>query len=408
MKPAGYADRLYFSLQVDYMNCIDKFEEIYRKSPESAVFCPYRVCPLGAHSDHQLGKVTGFALDKGIHIAFSPKYNGVVELASLQFPKRAQWHVRDVFETRRGDWADYLRGATIELGARYPLRNGISGVIEGSLPIGGLSSSAAVTLAFLSALARVNDITLSPSEIISMALGAESDYVGVSVGKLDQSCEVYCRRDQLLYLDTRDDSYELIPQSPGMPSWKIGIFFSGLERSLAGSKYNMRVDEVRSAAYALKAYAGMEYGKFKETFLRDVPREVYDRYKDRLPETWRRRAEHWYSEFGRVETGVAAWRRGDLAVFGKITTESGASSIFNWETGSDELKALYEIIVRQDGVYGGRFSGAGFKGCCMALIDPAFEERIAAAVEREYLSVFPDLRGKYLYCGCMTADGVEL
>ena len=232
--------------------------------------------------------------------------------------------------------------------------------------------------------------------------------MGVSVGKLDQSCEVYCRRDQLLYLDTRDDSYELIPQSPGMPSWKIGIFFSGLERSLAGSKYNMRVDEVRSAAYALKAYAGMEYGKFKETFLRDVPREVYDRYKDRLPETWRRRAEHWYSEFGRVETGVAAWRRGDLAAFGKITTESGASSIFNWETGSDELKALYEIIVRQDGVYGGRFSGAGFKGCCMALIDPAFEERIAAAVEREYLSVFPGLKGKYLYCGCMTADGVEL
>ena len=46
----------------------------------------------------------------------------------------------------------------------------------------------------------------------------------------------------------------------------LSIFFSGIERTLAGSKFNMRVDEVRSAAYALKAYSGMEYGKFNETF----------------------------------------------------------------------------------------------------------------------------------------------
>ena len=28
-------------------------------------------------------------------------------------------------------------------------------------------------------------------------------------------------------------------------------------------------------------------------------------------------------------------------------------------------------MTRTDGIYGGRFSGAGFKGCCMALIDPS-------------------------------------
>ncbi len=390
------------------MNCISKFEETYRKSPSGVAFCPYRVCPVGAHSDHQLGKVTGFAIDKGIHIAFSPKYNGVVELASLQFEKRAQWHVRDVFETRRGDWADYLRGATIELGALYPLRNGISGVIEGSLPIGGLSSSAAVTIAFISALCLVNEIHLSPLEMIEIALRAELNYVGVAVGKLDQSCEVYSKAGQLLYLDTRDDSYELIPAPAAMKPWKVGVFFSGLERNLTGSKYNMRVDEVRSAAYALKAYAGMEYGKFGETYLREVPLEVYEQYKERLPLNWRKRAEHWYTEFARVESAAEAWRRGDIEEYGRISTESGASSINNWETGSPELKTLYETIVRQDGVYGGRFSGAGFKGCCMALIDPAYEESIAAAVEREYLAVFPELRGKYLYCGCESADGVAL
>ena len=134
------------------MRCVEKFESIYHMEPEDIVFCPYRVCPLGAHSDHQLGKVTGLALDKGIYIACKPKYNGVVELVSLQFPKRAQWHVRAVPEEKENDWADYLRGATQVLQQKYPLRVGISGVIEGSLPIGGLSSSAAVTLAFLMAL----------------------------------------------------------------------------------------------------------------------------------------------------------------------------------------------------------------------------------------------------------------
>lgn len=390
------------------MNCIEKFEEIYRKAPQSVAFCPYRVCPLGAHTDHQKGKVTGFAIDKGIHIAFSPKLNGVVELASLQFDKRAQWHVRDVPEHKREDWADYLRGATLELSTRYPLRNGISGVIEGSLPIGGLSSSAAVTIAFISALCRVNDIKPSQEEIIQIALSAEVNYVGVSVGKLDQSCEVYCRADQLLYLDTQDDSYELITASEDMKPWKIGIFFSGLERNLASSKYNMRVDEVRSAAYALKAYAGMEYGKFRQTFLREVPYDVFLSFSDRLPDTFRKRAQHFYSEQERVEQGVQAWRKGDIDAFGDAIRRSGESSINNWETGSEELKALSEIILRQDGVYGARFSGAGFKGCCMALFDPSFEESIESNVRRDYLKLFPALSDKYLFCSCLSADGIEL
>ena len=84
-------------------------------------------------------------------------------------------------------------------------------------------------------------------------------------------------------MDLKDDSFELIPEAPNMKPYKIAVFFSGLERSLAGSAFNMRVDECRSAAYALKAYAGMEYGKIAETNLRDVPHEVYLEYKDRLP-----------------------------------------------------------------------------------------------------------------------------
>ena len=390
------------------MLSIQRFNETYKKDPTAVAFCPYRVCPIGAHSDHQYGKITGFAIDKGIHIAYAPKQNGVIELTSLQFNKRAQWHVQSVPDQKENDWADYLRGATLMLSQKHPLKVGLCGVIEGSLPIGGLSSSAAVTIAFLSALCEVNGIHLSELEMILTAQAAENKYVGVSCGKLDQSCEVFSKKDKLLYLDTKDDSYELIPTHPSMSPYKIAVFFSGVERTLAGSKFNMRVDECRSAAYALKAFSGMEYGKFSETFLRDVPYETYLQYKDKLPENWRKRAEHWYTEFRRVEAGAEAWRRGDLETFGKLSFESGHSSIYNYETGSDELKTLYEIMLRTDGIYGGRFSGAGFKGCCMAMIDPSFAESIEEKVTREYLKAFPALEGKFSVHICDTADGVKL
>ena len=390
------------------MTAKEAFLATYKKDAPYTAFTPYRVCPIGAHSDHQLGKITGFAINKGIHIAYGPKQNGVVEIQSLQFPKRAQWHVSSTPETPEGDWADHLRGATIALHSRYNLRVGLCAVVDGELPIGGLSSSAAVIITFLSALCKLNGISLTPQELILISKEAENKYVGVSCGKLDQSCEVYCKKDHLLYLDTRDDQYELIPQNPNMKPYKFAIFFSGLERSLAGSAFNMRVDECRSAAYALKAYAGMEYGKFEETNLRDVPRAVYEQYKDRLPENWRRRAEHWYTEFDRVEKGAEAWRRGDVEAYGKLSFESGYSSIHNWETGSPELIKLYEIMTKTEGIYGGRFSGAGFKGCCLAIIDPAYEESIVRTVTEEYLKAFPHLEGKYSVHICESADGVNL
>ena len=389
------------------MRCEERFNEIYHRDPDGVAFTPYRICPIGAHSDHNLGKITGFAIDKGIHIAYRPKQNGVVEMTPLQFPKRAQWHIREV-PAKTGDWADYLRGATWALAKKYTLTVGLCGVIDGSLPIGGLSSSAAVILSFLNALCTVNGITLTPQQLIDIAFDAEKNYVGVNVGTLDQSCEVLSKKDHLLYLDCSDNSFELIPTHPDMKPYRIAIFFSGLEHSLAGSKYNMRVDELRAGVYALQAFSGAEYGKFDQANARNVPYEVYQAYRSRLPENWAKRCEHWYTEFKRVEAGAEAWRRGDLEAYGRLSFESGWSSIHNWESGAPEQIKLYEIMRETDGIYGGRFSGAGFKGCCMALIDPDKAEEIEAKVGSAYLKEFPRLEGKYSFHLCESADGVKL
>lgn len=371
------------------------------------IFTPYRVCPLGAHIDHQLGVVTGFAIDKGVHLEFEPTKDGLIYLTSRNFPGQVCFSLNDIPE-REMNWGDFVKGAILALSRKYTLTRGIRGVIEGTLPIGGLSSSAAVILTYLNALCQVNAIHINRQELINMAIWEERNYIGVNVGKLDQSCEVYCKENSLLVLDTQDDSAVLLPFHPDMPEFEIMICFSGVERSLAGSAYNARVDECKSAAYELKALSGMEYGKYMDTYLRDVPVGIFEQYYDKLPHNFAKRAAHYYSESNRVREGVKAWKKGDLVTFGRLIFESGRSSIENYEAGSKQLIKLHEIMERTDGIYGGRFSGAGFNGCSMALIDPAKRESIMEQVTREYLEAFPELADKFSIHICKTANGVEL
>jgi len=118
-------------------------------------FCPYRVCPLGAHIDHQFGMVHGFALNYGVHIAYGIEKGGIIELFSLNFPKRVQFHVNDVPEEKEGDWDDYHRGATRELGRKY---NWNLWCNQAALFYQGGSSSAALTICFLRAFCKVTEI----------------------------------------------------------------------------------------------------------------------------------------------------------------------------------------------------------------------------------------------------------
>ena len=291
----------------------------------NVVFTPYRVCPLGAHVDHQHGYVTGFAIDKGVKLEFDVTNNGEIELRSKNYDGITQFNLHDELE-REMTWGDFAKGAVLTLSRKYTLTKGIKGVVEGMLPVGGLSSSAAVIITYLNALCIANGIQMTRIELINMAIWEERNFIGVNVGKLDQSCEVYCKKDSLLFLDTQDDSSEIIPMNKKMPPFEIMIMFSGLERSLAGSAYNMRVDECKSAAYCLMAHSGMEYGKYADTFLRDLPIGIYKEYKEKLPENWDKRAKHFYSEMQRVKDGVKAWRIGNLEKFGQLIFESGRCS----------------------------------------------------------------------------------
>ena len=50
------------------MRCVEVYRELYQKEPFGVAFCPYRISPLGAHIDHQYGKINGLAIDKGLGV----------------------------------------------------------------------------------------------------------------------------------------------------------------------------------------------------------------------------------------------------------------------------------------------------------------------------------------------------
>ena len=65
-------------------------------------------------------------------------------------------------------------------------------------------------------------------------------------------------------------------------------------------------------------------------------------------------------------------------------------------------------MLETNGVYGGRFSGAEFKRCCMALVNPEFKEKIEYKIRREYIKSFPKLADKFSVHFSTTSDGVNL
>ena len=157
----------------------------------------------------------------------------------------------------------------------------------------------------------------------------------------------------------------------------------------------------------VEAYEDRPLNDLSATFLRNVSPVFFSKHEATMPARFANRARHFYTECERVHEGVNAWREGNIAKFGQLMFESCQSSIRNYECGSPELIALYEIMKQCPGIYGGRFSGAGFKGACIALVDPAMENEIRQFVTTEYLKRYPEYKDTFECCFCATSDGVD-
>ncbi len=195
-----------------------------------------------------------------------------------------------------------------------------------------------------------------------------------------------------------------LPLGPSAPDAQILVVFTGISRNLAKTGYNQRVNQCFSAARRLATLAG----KPNARALGDFTDAEWRIYEERLPPDERNRSRHFYGERSRVQQGIELWKKGDLVTFGRLMSASCESSISNYQTGSKELIKLQDILVETPGVYGARFSGAGFGGCSVALVAADEAERIRSHVEQTFKSLFPQHAERARAFLVESEDGVRI
>jgi galactokinase len=365
---------------------------------------PYRICPLGAHIDHQGGPVLGMSINACTLMAFAPAEDRQVRLRSRNYPGRVKFSLDEIPETTGSFWGIYPRAAALALQLEVPLKTGIVGLLDGMLPGCGLSSSASVLLAYLVALADANDIRLQPWDCVQLTRRAENQHIGLNNGILDQTSIVFGRRNSLLHIDTRKEEVQELPEKPDAAAYRILVAYSGYSRELTTTGYNSRVQECREAAAELSRLAGSATAEV----LSDVAEADYVQYGQRLAPHLSRRAGHYFSEVQRVADGLAAWQEGRLEDFGRLMFASCRSSIEQYECGSPAIHDLQQIVASTEGVVGSRFSGGGFGGCVVGFVRPDTAELAAADIQATYRKLHPEVAEQAAVYLAHSADGVRL
>ena len=175
-----------------------------------------------------------------------------------------------------------------------------------------------------------------------------------------------------------------------------------------GTDYNNRVDECRVAGWIIQDLADKGASALEDIQLRDISIEDYHEHRENVPGRFRRRLDHYFTEQERVQNGIEAWRTGDINRFGELMFESGKSSIYQYESGCPELITIFEALEDCPGVYGARFSGAGYRGCCIGLVDPKYKEEIKQRIDSVYPQKHPIYKDDYKVHFCKTGDGARI
>jgi len=368
------------------------------------VASPYRICPLGAHIDHQGGPVLGMTVGAYTTLAYAPSEEPVVSLRSRNYPDPVSFDLNDIPPHIPGAWGHYLRGAALALKKRHRMKRGITGLVSGMLPGAGLSSSASVLVAYLHALAAANDIAPGPWDYVRLTQQAENQYIGLKNGILDQTSIVFGQKDHLLHIDTRKPSVEALPDRAGAGAYRILIAYSGFARELTATGYNTRVQECRQAARALSRLEGQD----PAAVLSEISEAGFLAQGKKLDPALYRRARHFFGEVRRVRSGLAAWKAGRLEVFGRLINQSCNSSIQYYECGSPAVHDLQRIVSTTRGVLGARFSGGGFGGCVVGLVEAQHAESAAASIRAAYGKSHPEAADRAAVYLASSVKGVHV
>jgi galactokinase len=348
---------------------LNEFAQRYGRPASFVARAPGRVNMIGEHTDYNDGFVLPAAIERETRIALRPRDDDTVRLAAADLRRETAFNLHHIAPSTEQAWSNYVRGVAhgLKLGG-YPLR-GADMMVQGNVPIGaGLSSSAALEMASVQAFGAAGGFTVPTEEAARIGRAAEHAFVGINCGLMDQLASALGQAGRLLLIDIRSLQYRPVP----IPSnAAILIADTAVRRHLATSAYNERRSQCEHAARAMGVPA-----------LRDATHEMLGRAD--VPDAVRRRARHVIDENARVIEAVNAFEAGDLSRAGELMNDSHFSLADLYEVSSRELDVMANLLRLQDGCYGARLTGAGFGGCCVALMDAGAVDAAIPAVTRAY------------------------
>ena len=320
----------------------EEFRRWAGHEPAEVWTAPGRVNLIGEHTDYNGGFVLPIAIDRYTTVAAGPRDDGVLRAHSLQMSDDSGWT----------KYVDGVARALAEEGVRV---GGADVVVDSNVPTGaGLSSSAALEVAAAAALSSLAGAALEPLVLATVAYRAETSYVGVPVGIMDQTVVAIAQEGHALFLDTRTLETEHVPFDPSSAGLHVIVIDSGVRRRLDDGRYAERRRECEAAAAAL----GVD--QLRDASLEQVEGAAVD-------ETLRRRARHVVTEDGRVERAVELLRAGDLVGLGPLLVASHASLRDDFEVSCPELDRIVDTAMGR-GAVGARMTGGGFGGCAIAFV----------------------------------------
>lgn len=355
---------------------IDSFAAAYSAKPAAYSRAPGRLEILGNHTDYNEGFVLSCATGQATEMAIAAIPGRICKLQNPPLKGEFTIDLDNMDTPRPKDWTNYIKGVLVELrrrGISYPA---FEVLFKSSVPLSaGMSSSAALEMAFCMALKQLAGIDLPLPEWARVGQSVENVYLGLKSGLLDQFSSLYGKKDSFILCDFR--SVEVL-KTVTMPSgWKIVVANTMVKHNLVESDYNQRRESCERATKVIQ-------GKFPQVkTLRDVSSAMLEECKSILDHTDYLRAKHVVGEDERVMKGVELLEAGKVEEFGALWFQSHESSRDCFENSCPELDVLVELAHTIPGCVGARLSGGGFGGISIHLVRESeaqnYCERLAAA-----------------------------
>lgn len=330
----------------------------YQQEASLVAAAPGRVNLIGEHIDYCDGFVLPLAIDRHVVIAAALNNSSAVRVHSVG-EEEAIISLEDEQRPGQPSWANYLRGVLegFRLQGSWPVP-GFNAVIVSSLPIGGgLSSSAALELAFATIVEGFVDTVLDTREKALLCQKAEHDFAGVPCGIMDQFASAFGQKDNLVLIDCQSQDPEMVP----FHSTDLSILVANtmVSHKLTDGEYAARRKSTEDGLAAL----GKE--SWRQVTLADLEAK-----KDGMDEVLYRRSRHVITEISRTEQAADELRKDNYAALGPLMAASHQSLRDDFEVSCPELDLMVDLANKIDfegGVLGSRMTGGGFGGATVTL-----------------------------------------